>query len=557
VAASVVVNEKASATAEPLRSVVPEDLIIAPGELTEVMPASESLDAHGQLGLTDYLKKILTSKVYDIAIETPLQVAQRLSERMENTVLLKREDLQPVFSFKLRGAYNNMANLTAEQLKAGVITASAGNHAQGVAMSSARLGTSAIVAMPKATPAIKVNNVRRLGGQVELVGDNFDATSTWAKQAAIDTNRTYIPPFDHPDTIAGQGTIGIEIFNQRLGADIHAIFVPVGGGGLISGIAAYVKALRPEVRIIGVEPVGANAMAQSLAKGQMVKLGYVDSFADGVAVKQVGVECFRLCRSLVDGIVLVDTDATCGAIKDVFEDTRSILEPAGALAVAGAKAYCKRYDIKGATVVAITSGANMNFDKLRIVSELADIGTQTEALMASFIPETHGAFKKFYSTIGPDMNITEFKYRYSDNSEAKVLYSVTVKKVSEVADLQARLNASGMRTLDLSDNVLVKEHLRHLVGGHTCPINERIFQFAFPERPGSLALFLETIGTEWNITLFHYRRSGDILGVVLVGIQLSDKDDMDAFRDAATSLNASGFSFKEASDNSAIKLFLC
>jgi len=533
-----------------------ENYSIPTGELSEVMRPLDGVYGPEHLELTTYLKKILTSKVYDVAVETPLEIAPRLSERIGNTLLLKREDLQPVFSFKLRGAYNCMAALSRAQLAKGVVTASAGNHAQGVAMSAGKLGCSAVVAMPKATPSIKVDNVRRLGATVELVGDTFDATQAWALEHASSTGRTFIPPFDHPDTIAGQGTIGMEIFNSTDTDEIHAVFVPVGGGGLIAGIAAYIKALKPEIRIVGVEPSGANAMAYSLYMGKRIQLDQVDTFADGVAVKTTGVECFRLCQDLVDGVVLVDTDQICGAIKDVFEDTRSILEPAGALAVAGAKAYLARYGLKGTTCVAITSGANMNFGKLRVVSELADLGQRQEALLASFIPETQGSFKKFYSTIGSSFNITEFKYRLSDSDFAKVLFSISVKNMREISDLQARLNAHGMRTMDLSDNELAKEHLRHLVGGHACVLEERLLQFQFPEQAGALETFLEAIATRWNITLFHYRNSGERVAKVLVGLQIPDSE-LGDFQEAAELLKPQGFSYIDESSDKAFKNFMC
>ncbi|XP_058110142.1 threonine dehydratase 1 biosynthetic, chloroplastic isoform X3 [Magnolia sinica] len=408
-----------------------------------------------------YLTNILSSKVYDVAIESPLDYAPKLSDRIGVHVWLKREDLQPVFSFKLRGAYNMMAKLSRDQLDRGVICSSAGNHAQGVALAAQKLNCDAVIVMPVTTPEIKWKSVERLGATVVLIGDSYDEAQAYAKQRGEQDGRTFIPPFDHPDVIMGQGTVGMEIVRQLKGP-LHAIFVPVGGGGLIAGIAAYVKRVRPEVKIIGVEPFDANAMALSLHHGQRIMLEQVGGFADGVAVKVVGEETFRLCRELVDGVVLVSRDAICASIKDMFEEKRSILEPAGALALAGAEAYCKYYGRKGENVVAITSGANMNFDRLRLVTELADVGRQREAVLATFMPEDKGSFKRFCELVGP-INITEFKYRYdARKNEALVLYSVGVHTVAELEAMVERMESSQLRTINLTNNDLAKDHLRHL-----------------------------------------------------------------------------------------------
>ncbi|XVF55603.1 hypothetical protein PTKIN_Ptkin06aG0049200 [Pterospermum kingtungense] len=461
----------------------------------------------------EYLTNILSSKVYDVAIESPLQLATKLSERLGNQIWLKREDLQPVFSFKLRGAYNMMAKLPRGQLERGVICSSAGNHAQGVALAAKRLGCNAVIAMPVTTPEIKWQSVERLGATVVLVGDSYDETQAYAKRRAKEEGRTFIPPFDHPDVIMGQGTVGMEIVRQ-VQCPLHAIFVPVGGGGLIAGIAAYVKRVCPEVKIIGVEPSDANAMALSLHRGERVVLDQVGGFADGVAVKEVGEETFRLCKELVDGVVLVSRDAICASIKDMFEEKRSILEPAGALALAGAEAYCKYYGLKGKNVVAITSGANMNFDKLRVVTELANVGRKQEAVLATVLPEEPGSFKQFCELVRP-MNISEFKYRCSSEKEAVVLYSVGVHTVSELEAMKQRMESSQLRTYNLTASDLVKDHLRYLIGGRLNVENEVLCRFVFPERPGALMKFLDTFSPRWNISLFHYRGQvsiHDILG---------------------------------------------
>ncbi|KAJ6801030.1 threonine dehydratase biosynthetic, chloroplastic-like [Iris pallida] len=406
-------------TADGRLRLSPDSLQYEPGYLGGISGSTLPPDPSSSDAMS-YLTDILSSRVYDVAIESPLQLAAKLSERLGVGLWLKREDLQPVFSFKLRGAYNMMAKLSREQLERGVICSSAGNHAQGVALAAQRLDCNAVIAMPVTTPEIKWKSVERLGATVVRIGDSYDEAQSYAKKRAKADGLTFIPPFDHPDVISGQGTVGMEIVRQFNGP-LHAIFVPVGGGGLIAGIAAYVKRVRPEVKIIGVEPSDANAMALSLYHGQRVMLEQVGGFADGVAVKEVGEENFRLCRELVDGVVLVSRDAICASIKDMFEEKRSILEPAGALSLAGAEAYCKYYGIKGENVVAITSGANMNFDRLRLVTELADVGRKREAVLATFLPEERGSFKQFCELVGP-INITEFKYRYNSRNEALVLY---------------------------------------------------------------------------------------------------------------------------------------
>uniref|UniRef100_A0A2N9FK33 Threonine dehydratase n=1 Tax=Fagus sylvatica TaxID=28930 RepID=A0A2N9FK33_FAGSY len=498
------VSTPASASTSPPRmKVSPESLQYPPGFLGAIPERSVNDGGEDILEAMGYLTNILSSKVYDVAIESPLQLAHKLSERLGNKVWLKREDLQPVFSFKLRGAYNMMAKIKKEQLDRGVICSSAGNHAQGVALAAKRLGCNAVIVMPVTTPEIKWQSVERLGATVVLVGDSYDEAQTYAKKRGLEEGRTFIPPFDHPDVIMGQGTVGMEIMRQMKG-QLDAIFVPVGGGGLIAGIAAYVKRVAPEVKIIGVEPSDANAMALSLHHGQRVMLDKVGGFADGVAVKEVGEETFRLCKELVDGVVLVSRDAICASIKDMFEEKRSILEPAGALALAGAEAYCKYYGLKGENVIAITSGANMNFDKLRVVTELANVGRQQEAVLATAMPEEPGSFKRFCELVGP-MNITEFKYRYNSDKEAIVLYSVGVHMVSELEALQKRLESSQLKTFNLTKSDLVKDHLRYLMGGRSTVQNEILCRFIFPERPGALMKFLDALSPRWNISLFHYR----------------------------------------------------
>lgn len=499
----------------------------------------------------DYLEKVLTARVYDVAVETPLDVQPNLSRRVGNNVLLKREDMQPVFSFKLRGAYNKMAHLTPAQLKRGVIAASAGNHAQGVALSAQKLGCRAVIVMPTTTPMIKVDAVRNRGAEVVLAGDSYSDAYTHALELEKSEKLTFVHPYDDPYVIAGQGTIAMEILRDHPDP-IHAIFCCVGGGGLISGIAAYVKRLRPEIKIIGVEAVDADAMTKSLATGKRVTLEQVGLFADGAAVKQVGEETFRLCQQYVDEMILVDNDAICAAIKDVFEDTRSILEPAGALSVAGIKEYAKQHKLKDKTLIGIASGANMNFDRLRFVAERAEIGEKREAVLAVTIPEKPGSFKKFCSLLG-NRNITEFNYRYSDPTQAHIFVGVTTHQQGESARIVEMLERHELPAIDLTDNEMGKLHLRHLVGGHAPQVkNEVVFRFEFPERPGALMQFLESMGHNWNISLFHYRNHGTDYGRVLVGIQVPQQEHA-AFKEFLDKL---GYAYWDESANPAYKLFL-
>ncbi len=471
----------------------------------------------------DYLERILTSSVYDVAIESPLDVAANLSRRMNNQVLLKREDLQPVFSFKCRGAYNKMATLTPAQLQRGVVAASAGNHAQGVALAAQKLGTQATIVMPATTPKIKVDAVLGRGAQVVLFGDSYDEAYEHALTLSRAAHATFVHPYDDPDVIAGQGTVAMELLRQHPGP-IHSVYVPIGGGGLIAGMAAYIKRLRPEIKVIGVEPEDADAMAQSLSQGKRVKLAHVGIFADGVAVKRVGKETFRLVQQYVDEIIRVDNDAICAAIKDVFEDTRSILEPAGALSIAGLKVAVARDKLKGKTLVAVASGANMNFDRLRYIAERAELGEKREAILAVTIPETPGSFKTFCSLLGA-RNITEFNYRYADPKAARVFVGLSVQGKGEGAHVVELLQRHGLEAVDLTDNEMAKLHIRHLVGGRAPDAkNELIYRFEFPERPGALMRFLESMSQGWNISLFHYRNHGADYGRILVGVQVPTKE---------------------------------
>ena len=499
----------------------------------------------------DYLKKILTARVYDVAVETALDKAATLSTRLGNRVLLKREDQQTVFSFKLRGAYNKMVQLPAAKLQAGVIAASAGNHAQGVALSAQRLGCKATIVMPVTTPQIKIDAVKARGGHVVLRGESYSDAYEHARKQADEQGLTLIHPYDDPDVIAGQGTIGMEILRQNQGP-LEAVYVAVGGGGLISGVAAYIKRVRPEIRIVGVEPVDSDAMTRSLRAGRRVKLQHVGLFADGVAVRQVGRETFRLTRELVDEMITVDTDAMCAAIKDVFEDTRSILEPAGALAVAGLKADVQRRGLKDKTLVAIACGANMNFDRLRFVAERAELGEKREAVFAVTIPERPGSFRSFLSRIG-HRNITEFNYRYADAGQAHVFVGVEVAGPKDTAAILGELNKAGIEAWDLSDNEMAKLHIRHLVGGRSPAMRDEIlYRFEFPERPGALMKFLNAMSGHWNISLFHYRNHGADYGRVLVGMQVpvADKRAFRAF------LGRVGYDYVEETDNIAYRLFL-
>jgi threonine dehydratase len=500
--------------------------------------------------MTDYLERILLARVYDVAIESPLEPAPNLSRRIGNTLLLKREDMQPVFSFKLRGAYNKMAGLTKAQLKRGVVAASAGNHAQGVALSAQVLGCDATIVMPATTPAIKVDAVSKRGATVVLHGDSYDDAYKHAKGLARAEKKTFVHPYDDPEVIAGQGTIGMELLRQSR-TPIDAVFVPVGGGGLIAGIAVYLKRLCPHIKIVGVEPEEADAMARSLCKKERVYLPQVGIFADGVAVKQVGEETFRLCQQYVDEVIRVDNDAICAAIKDVFEDTRSILEPAGALGVAGAKAWAAREKAKGKNLVAIASGANMNFDRLRFVAERAELGEKREAVLAVTIPEQPGSFKAFCALIGGRV-ITEFNYRFSDPAEAHVFVGIQVHNRAEVDKLVAGLDKHQLPVLDLSDNEMAKLHIRHLVGGRAQAENEVLYRFEFPERPGALMKFLNSMSHAWNISLFHYRNHGADYGRVLVGIQVPPKQKA-AFQKF---LDGLGYRYWNESRNPAYRLFL-
>ena len=499
----------------------------------------------------DYLEKILNAQVYDVAEETPLDPALNLSARIGNTVLIKREDMQPVFSFKLRGAYNKLAKLSPEKRKRGVICASAGNHAQGVALAAAKIGCRAVIVMPTTTPAIKVEAVKSRGGEVVLAGDAYDAAYAHARELEKQEKLTFVHPFDDAEVIAGQGTIGMEILRQHT-KPIHAVFCAIGGGGLIAGVAAYIKRLRPEIKVIGVETYDADAMKRSLEAGKRIRLDQVGLFADGTAVKYVGEETFRLCQQYVDEVILVNTDAICAAIKDVFEDTRSILEPSGALAIAGAKAYAAQNRLKDKTLVAVASGANMNFDRLRFVAERAEIGEQREAIFAVTLPEKPGSYKKFMNLIG-DRNITEFNYRYNDSSEAQVFVGIQVASRAESLKLIEQLRRNGYAALDLSDDEMAKLHIRHLVGGHSPQVdNEILYRFEFPERPGALMNFLSHMSAGWNISLFHYRNHGADTGRVLVGMQVPPGE-MKAFHEFLKQL---GYVHWNETDNPAYRLFL-
>jgi len=503
----------------------------------------------------DYLERVLKARVYDVAMESPLELAPALSKRLRNRLLIKREDLQPVFSFKLRGAYNKMAGLPKPRLARGVIAASAGNHAQGVALAAQRLGCKAVIVMPVTTPRIKVDAVAARGAEVVLHGDSYDEAYRHALQIKARRGLAFVHPYDDPEVIAGQGTIGMEILRQHA-APIDAIFVPVGGGGLISGIAAYVKRVRPAVKIIGVEPIDAAAMTESLKKGRRVRLDQVGLFADGVAVKEVGKETFRLCRRLVDDMVLVDTDQMCAAIKDVFEDTRVVLEPAGALAVAGAKAWVGRHGARGKTFVAVASGANTNFDRLRFIAEEAEVGEQREAILAVTIPERPGSFRTFCATLGA-RSVTEFNYRIADSAEAHVFVGVEVHGREETARIVRNLRRHGLKTLDLSDNEMAKTHVRHMVGGRAPSVRnarspELLYRFEFPERPGALLRFLDSMRGDWNISLFHYRNQGADYGRVLVGMQVP-RSELGQFR---RFLKALGYPYADETRNPAYKLFL-
>ncbi|MBL8200798.1 MAG: threonine ammonia-lyase, biosynthetic [Chromatiales bacterium] len=502
--------------------------------------------------ISDYLERILKARVYDVAAETPLEPAPRLSARLGNRILMKREDLQPVFSFKLRGAYNKLAQLTDRERAAGVICSSAGNHGQGVALAARTMGVRAVVVMPVTTPTIKVDAVRGLGAEVVLHGITYDDAYGRAQELVASQGLTFIHPFNDPAVIAGQGTIGMEVLRQHRGS-IDAVFVPVGGGGLISGIGLYIKALYPEIRIIGVEPEESPTMHSALAAGHPVRLDRVGIFVDGVAVRQAGDETFRICREVVDEIIIVTNDEVCAAIQDVFEDTRAIMEPAGALAVAGIKRHVQATRCRDQTLVAINSGANMNFDRLRYIAERAGIGEHREALLAVQIPEQPGSFRTFCETIG-NRYITEFNYRYSDPARARIFVGVGLTGgLAERAQLIGRLRELGYPVSDLSDDEVAKLHVRHMVGGLAPGLkDERLYRFEFPERPGALLEFLRAFGSRWNISLFHYANPGADFGRVLAGIQVPDRD-MGEF---LAHLQSTGYEFWDESTNSTYHLFL-
>jgi threonine dehydratase len=500
----------------------------------------------------NYVERILRSRVYEVARETPLDPMPVLSDRVGNTVLLKREDLQPVFSFKLRGAHNKIAGLSPQARKRGVICASAGNHAQGVALSAQRLGIRAIIVMPETTPPIKIDAVRRLGGEIVLHGTSVDDARQHAEKLCKSKGLTFIHPYDDPDVIAGQGTVAMEILRQH-SEDIEAIFVAVGGGGLIAGISAYVKALWPTIKVIGVEPMEAACMERALATGRRVKLKQVGLFADGVAVAQVGKEPFRVAKECVDEVILVSTDEICAAIKDIYDDTRSIAEPAGALGVAGMKAYVERERIKGKTLVAVDCGANVNFDRLRHIAERAEIGEHREALLAVTIPEEPGSFRRFCDVIGA-RSVTEFNYRYSDKEAAYIFVGVELRRGErDKEELVRLLRRNRYPVIDMTNNELAKLHIRYMVGGRAQALNdEKLYRFEFPERPGALLNFLNNMGESWNISLFHYRNHGNAFGRVLVGMQVPriDEGKLKAF------LRTIGYPSSDETGNPAYDLFL-
>ena len=498
------------------------------------------------------IRQILTSKVYEAAVETPLESAIGLSRELNNQILLKREDLQPVFSFKLRGAYNKIAHLSDQEKAAGVIAASAGNHAQGVAFSARQLGLKVLIVMPATTPLIKVEAVKALGAKVILHGDNYSEAAERCQQLTEETGMTYIHPFDDELVIAGQGTVADELLRQSAGK-LDAIFVPIGGGGLIAGMAAYFKALCPNVKVIGVEPYDSDAMYRSLEAGKRVNLDSVGIFADGVAVRKVGKLTFDLCRQHVDEIVRVTTDELCGAIKSVYQATRSIVEPAGALAMAGLKQYVQQHKINGQTLVAINSGANMNFERLRYVSERTQTGEGRESLFAVTIPEKPGALRFFCEHVLAGVNITEFNYRLADRHQAQLFMGISIGSAEDRDSFSKRLSEQGFKNIDLTNNELAKTHLRYMIGGRSPEANrERLFRFWFPERPGALTQFLADMGADWNISLFHYRSQGSQFGRVLIGLEIpaGDEKKLEAF------FTKLGYRFVEETDDPAYRLFL-
>lgn len=509
-------------------------------------------NSHRDTVIQDYLRRILRARVYDVAKETALMEAPLLSARMGNRIWLKREDTQPaVFSFKLRGAYNKMAQLSASQLRKGVICASAGNHAQGVALSASKLGCRAIVVMPVTTPQVKIDAVSQLGGDVVLHGESYSDAYQHALAIEKKTGSTFVHPFDDPDVIAGQGTVAMEILRQHPGP-IDAVFVAIGGGGLISGVAAYIKAVRPETRVIGVQMTDSDAMTRSVQQRKRVALNDVGLFADGTAVKLVGEENFRLARLLVDDYVLVNTDTVCAGIKDVFQDTRSIVEPSGALGVAGIKAWIAKHRCKGQTFVAITCGANMNFDRLRFVAERAEVGEEREAILAVTIPEERGSFRRFCELIGP-RSVTEFNYRISDEQVAHIFVGLSTIKAGESTKIASQFNRQGFPTVDLTHDELAKQHLRHMVGGRSHLADEELlFRFEFPERPGALVKFLSSMHPSWNISLFHYRNQGADYGRILMGIQVP-KAEKRTFREFLKTLS---YPCVEETANPVYRMFL-
>jgi threonine dehydratase len=498
-----------------------------------------------------YIEKILRAKVYDVAVESPLDYAPALSRRFNNEIYLKREDLQPVFSFKLRGAYNKIVFLSEQEKRQGVIAASAGNHAQGVALSASKLGIKALTVMPTTTPEIKVSSVRSWGAKVVLFGGSFDDAYTHARELAKQKNMTFVHPYDDPDVIAGQGTVAMEILRQKTDA-IDAIFVPVGGGGLISGIAVYAKFVHPDIKIIGVEPDDADCLNQALKANKRVILKQVGLFADGVAVKQIGKETFRLARLFVDEVITVNTDEICAAIKDIFDDTRSVSEPAGALAVAGLKKYIEREGITDKSLVAIESGANINFDRLRYVAERTQVGEHREILLAVTIPEQPGSFLAFCKLLGR-RSITEFNYRYFNTGSAQIFAGISSSGIeADKPEIISQLQDKGFAVTDMTHNELAKEHIRYMVGGHApIAINEVIYSLQFPERPGALLRFLSSLGSQWNISLFHYRNHGAAFGKVLIGMQL-EKSEQAALQ---LCFDALGFVYTEETSNPAYQLF--
>ena len=501
----------------------------------------------------DYVTRILKARVYDVARETPLEHAPKLSARLGNEVWLKREDLQPIFTFKLRGAYNKLAALDEATRRRGVVAASAGNHAQGVALAARELEIRALIVMPETAPRIKVEAVERLGADVILAGDSYDGAREHAEALAAERGMTLVPPFDDPDVIAGQGTVAMEIVRQH-GDPLDAIFVEVGGGGLIAGMAAYLKTLWPDTRVVGVEPEGAPTLHAALAAGERVILDHVGTFADGAAVRQVGAEPFRIARECVDEVVLVSDDEICAAIKDIFEDTRSIAEPAGALAVAGLKRYVARDGQAGARFAAVVSGANVNFDRLRHIAERAELGEHRERLLAVTIPERPGSLLRFCGILGR-RSITEFNYRYAADDDAHIFVGVEVEDAAHGRpELLETLERSGYPVLDLSDNEMAKQHVRYMVGGRAPrATDEVLYRFDFPERPGALTHFLEHMGRRpWNISMFHYRAHGSSYGRVLMGLQVPPSERAGFL----TFLDEVGYGYREETDNPAYRMFL-